>query len=61
MNNIKKIDPDDFMACRQFAQLSFTQAKAKCEENGISDYMPILDAWMKAVIAWGHFSGESFP
>jgi predicted transposase YbfD/YdcC len=56
-----KIDPDDFMACRQFAQLSFTQAKAKCEENGISDYMPILDAWMKAVIAWGHFSGESFP
>lgn len=55
-----EIDPDDFLACRQFAQLSFIQAERKCEENGISDYMPILDAYMKASIQWGNFSGESF-
>lgn len=56
-----KIDPDDFLACRQLAQLSFIQAKRKCEENKVSDHMKILDAYMKAAIQWGHFSGESFP
>jgi hypothetical protein len=56
-----KIDPDDFLACRQFAELSFLQVKRRCEENEISDYMTILDAHAKAFIQWGCFSGESFP
>lgn len=56
-----EIDADDFVACRQFAQLSFVHVRRTCKENGISDYLKILDAYLKAVIQWGHFSGESFP